>query len=137
MTDKEYNNVWSDRQRKTILSTAIGIAACNKGIPVKFYRTAALINQLSDAKKAETLETLHKKLNKASVIILDEFGYVPYALTGFQLFFDYLSGIHEQKSVILNTNLEFYRWINVLYNEQMTAALVGRLVYHYHLILFP
>lgn len=122
---------------KTMLSTALGVAACKKGISVKFYRTAALVNKLSEAKKAGTLSTLLKKLNKVSVIILDEFGYVPYDRTGAQLLFDYLSEIHEQKSVILNTNLEFSRWVNVLYDEQMTAALVGRLMHHCYLILFP
>lgn len=122
---------------KTMLSTALGVTACRKGIAVKFYRTAALVNQLSEAKKAGTLGMLLKKLSKASVIILDEFGYVPYDRTGAQLLFDYLSEIHEQKSVILNTNLEFSQWVNVLYDEQMTAALVGRLMHHCHLILFP
>lgn len=122
---------------KTMLSTALGVAACQKGIPVRFYRTAALVNQLSEAKKAGTLGILLKKLNKASVIILDEWGYVPYDRTGAQLLFDYLSEIHEQKSVILNTNLEFSRWVNVLYDEQMTAALVGRLMHHCYLLLFP
>ena len=122
---------------KTMLSTALGVTACKKGIPVRFYRTAALINQLSEAKKGGVLGALLRKLNKASVIILDEFGYVPYDRTGAQLLFDYLSEIHEQKSVILNTNLEFSRWVNVLYDEQMTAALVGRLMHHCHLLLFP
>ncbi len=122
---------------KTMLSTALGVTACKKGIPVKFYRTAALVNQLSEAKKAGTLGILLKKLNKASVIILDEWGYVPYDRTGAQLLFDYLSEIHEQKSIILNTNLEFSRWVNVLYDEQMTAALVGRLMHHCYLLLFP
>jgi len=122
---------------KTMLSTALGVAACQKGISVRFYRTAALVNQLSENKKAGTLSTFLKKLNKASVIILDEWGYVPYDRTGAQLLFDYLSDIHEQKSIILNTNLEFSRWVNVLYDEQMTAALVGRLMHHCHLLLFP
>jgi DNA replication protein DnaC len=122
---------------KTMLSTALGVAACQKGIPVRFYRTAALINQLSEAKKAGILGLTLKKLNKASVIILDEWGYVPYDRTGAQLLFDYLSEIHEQKSIILNTNLEFSRWVNVLYDEQMTAALIGRLMHHCYLLLFP
>lgn len=122
---------------KTMLSTALGVAACKKGISVKFYRTAALINQLSEAKKAGTLGTLIKKIDKASIVILDEWGYIPYDRTGAQLLFDYLSEIHEHKSVILNTNLEFSRWVNVLYDEQMTAALVGRLMHNCHLILFP
>jgi len=122
---------------KTMLSTALGVAACQKGIPVKFYRTAALVNKLSEARKAGTLGALLKKLDKASLIILDEWGYVPYDRTGAQLLFDYLSGIHESKSIILNTNLEFSRWVNVLYDEQMTAALVGRLMHHCYLLLFP
>ena len=122
---------------KTMLSIALGVTACQKGIPVRFYRTAALVNQLSEAKNASVLGTLLKKLNKASVIVLDEWGYVPYDRTGAQLLFDYLSEIYEQKSIILNTNLEFSRWVNVLYDEQMTAALVGRLMHHCHLLLFP
>jgi DNA replication protein DnaC len=122
---------------KTMLSIAIGVSACQKGIPVKFFRTAALINQLSEAKKAGMLGALIKKLDKAKIIILDEWGYVPYDRTGSQLLFDYLCEIHERKSVILNTNLEFSKWVNVLYDEQMTAALVGRLMHHCHLLLFP
>lgn len=122
---------------KTMLSICIGMEACNQGIPVRFYRTAGLVNQLSEAKSNGSLTTLTKKLNKASIIILDEFGYIPYDRTGSQLLFDYLSEIHEQKSIILNTNLEFSRWVNILYDEQMTAALVGRLMHHCHLILFP
>ncbi len=122
---------------KTMLSTALGVAACQMSVPVRFYRTAALVNQLSEAKRTGTLGMIYKKLNKASVIILDEWGYVPYDRTGAQLLFDYLSEIHEQKSIILNTNLEFSRWVNVLYDEQMTAALVGRLMHHCHLLLFP
>jgi len=122
---------------KTMLSICIGMEACKQGIPVSFYRTAGLINQLSEAKTKCTLTSLVKKLNKAAIIVLDEFGYVPYDRTGSQLLYDYLSEIHEKKSIILNTNLEFSRWVNILYDEQMTAALVGRLMHHCHLILFP
>ena len=106
---------------KTMLSICIGMRLCEEGIPVRFFRTSKFL----------------KKLNKAEVLILDEFGYVPYDRMGSQLLFDYMSEIHEKKQVILNTNLEFSRWVNVLYDEQMTAALIGRLTHHCHLILFP
>jgi DNA replication protein DnaC len=122
---------------KTMLSILIGISACNQEIPVKFYRTAGLINMFSESKGKGTLTVLKKKLNSAQVLILDEFGYVPYDRTGSQLLFDYLSEIHEQKSVILNTNLEFSQWVNVLYDQRMTTALIGRLTHHVELILFP
>ena len=46
---------------KTMLSIALGVTACQKGIPVKFYRTAALVNQLSETKRAGTLGVIPKK----------------------------------------------------------------------------
>ena len=122
---------------KTMLSILIGISACNQEIPVKFYRTAGLINLFSESQSKGNLTTLKKKLNSAQILLLDEFGYVPYDRTGSQLLFDYLSEIHEQKSVILNTNLEFSQWVNVLYDQRMTTALIGRLTHHVDLILFP
>ena len=96
-----------------------------------------LINLFSESQSKGNLTALKKKLNSAQILILDEFGYVPYDRTGSQLLFDYLSEIHEQKSVILNTNLEFSQWVNVLYDQRMTTALIGRLTHHVDLILFP
>lgn len=122
---------------KTMLSILIGMEACKKEIPVKFYRTAGLINLFSEGHKNGNTSAVKKKLNKAQIIILDEFGYVPYDRTGSQLLFDYLSEVHEKKSVILNTNLEFAQWVNVLYDQKMTTALIGRLTHHVELVLFP
>ena len=122
---------------KTMLSICIGIAACRRNIPVKFFRTAGLVNLFSEYQSRNNLSALKKKLDKTEILILDEFGYVPYDRTGAQLLFDYLSEIEHNKVIILSTNLEFSRWVNVLYNEQMTAALVGRLTHHCHLLLFP
>ncbi len=123
---------------KTMLSILIGISACQKNVQVRFYRTAALVNLLAENKQAGTLSLFKKRrLNPAGIIILDEFGYVPYDRAGSELLFDYLSEIHEQKSVILNTNLEFSQWVNILYDKRMTTALIGRLTHHVELILFP
>ena len=122
---------------KTMLSILVGIQACKEGIPVRFYRTAGLINLFTESHQNGTLTALKRKLNTAQIIILDEFGYVPYDRTGSQLLFDYLSEIHEQKEVILNTNLEFSQWVNLLYDKRMTTALIGRLTHHVELILFP
>ena len=123
---------------KTMLSILIGVAACRENIPVRFYRAAALVNLLAEHKKSGSLSWFkQKKLNPAKILILDEFGYVPYDRVGSELLFDYLSEIHEQKSVVLNTNLEFSQWVNVLYDKRMTTALIGRLIQHVELILFP
>jgi len=123
---------------KTMLSILIGMAACRENIPVRFYRVATLVNLLAESKQEGTLSQFKKKkLNPAKILLLDEFGYVPYDRVGSELLFDYLSEIHEQKSVVLNTNLEFSQWVNVLYDKRMTTALIGRLIQHVELILFP
>lgn len=129
-----YGNVGTG---KTFLSEAIGIEACKKGHPVKFFRTAALVNRLSEAKKVGTLSTFLKTLSKADVLIFDEFGYVPLDRSGAQLLFEVISECYEQKPIILNTNIEFSRWVNVFFDEQMTGAILDRILHHVHLLLFP
>lgn len=123
---------------KTMLTILVGMEACKANIPVRFFRSAALVNLLAEHKQAGTLTHFKKKkLDPAKIILLDEFGYVPYDRVGSELLFDYLSEIHEQKSIVLNTNLEFSQWVNVLYDKRMTTALIGRLIQHVELILFP
>ena len=124
---------------KTMLSICIGMEACKQGIPVKFVRTAALVNLLAESAENGRLSAVTKKLKSVSIFILDEFGYVPYNRTGSQLLFELLSEIDEDpgKVVILNTNLEFSSWVNVLYDGRMAEALVGRLMHHCDLLLFP
>jgi len=65
---------------KTWLSSALGVHACECGIPVKFFRTAALVNGLSEAKASGNLSKYLDKIEKADVLVLDEFGYVPLVL---------------------------------------------------------
>lgn len=129
-----YGNVGTG---KTHLSIALGVEACKKGCEVKFFRTSALVNKLAEAKKRGTFSTLLKQLNKADLLICDEWGYVPLDRTGAQLLFEVISECYEKKSVIINTNIEFSRWVNVFYDEQMTGAIIDRLLHHCHLLMFP
>jgi DNA replication protein DnaC len=129
-----YGNVGTG---KTFLSIALGIEACKKGIETRFYRTAALVNRLSEAKKSGTLSALMKQIAKAELVICDEWGYVPLDRTGAQLLFEVISECYERKTLIINTNIEFSRWVNVFYDEQMTGAILDRVLHHCHLLLFP
>ena len=129
-----YGNVGTG---KTHLSIALGVEACKKGMEVRFFRTSALVNKLAELKKAGTLSTFLRNLGKADLLICDEWGYVPLDRTGAQLLFEVISECYERKSVIINTNIEFSRWVNVFYDEQMTGAIIDRLLHHCHLLLFP
>jgi DNA replication protein DnaC len=122
---------------KTLMTTALGVAACRAGIPVKFFRTAALVNQLSEALAAGTLSKFMKKLMAAEIIALDEWGYVPYDQTGARLLYEVITEAYERKSIVLNTNLEFSKWATVLYDEKLTASILERILFHCHIFLFP
>lgn len=129
-----YGNVGTG---KSHLSIALGVEACKKGIEVRFFRTSALVNRLAEAQKSGTLSAFMKQLNKAKLLICDEWGYVPLDRTGAQLLFEVISECYESKSVIINTNIEFSRWVNVFYDEQMTGAIIDRILHHCHLLIFP
>lgn len=128
-----YGNVGTG---KTHMAIAAGVAACNKGKIVRFFRTASLVNQLNDAQKKGELARFLKQFLKADLIICDEWGYVPLDRDGSKLLFQVISECYEQRSVIITTNLEFSKWVNIFYDEQMTAAMIDRLVHHSYLLLF-
>ncbi len=129
-----YGNVGTG---KTHLSIALGVEACKRGLEVRFFRTSALVNKLAELKKAGTLSVFLRNLSKADLLICDEWGYVPLDRVGAQLLFEVISERYERKSVIINTNIEFSRWVNVFYDEQMTGAIIDRILHHCHLLLFP
>ena len=121
---------------KSHLATAIGVEACNQGKKVGFFRTAALVNQLTDAKAQGELRRLLKQIEKTDLLICDEWGYIPFEKEGAQLLFQVISECYEKRSVIITTNLEFSRWNGIFYDEKMTAAIIDRLIHHSHLLVF-
>lgn len=121
---------------KTHMATAIGVAACNRGKKVKFYRTAVLVNDLINAKARGNLSKFLKQLEKADLLICDEWGYIPLDRQGAQLLFQVISGCYEKKSVIITTNLEFGKWNGIFFDEKLTSAIIDRLVHYSHLLIF-
>lgn len=121
---------------KTHMATAIGVAACNQGKKVKFYRTAALVNDLIDAKAKGNLSRFLKQLEKIDLLICDEWGYIPLDRQGAQLLFQVVSSCYEKKSVIITTNLEFSKWNGIFFDEKLTSAIIDRLVHYSHLLIF-
>jgi DNA replication protein DnaC len=121
---------------KTHLATAIGVEACNQGKIVKFYRTAALVNDLIEAKSEGNLSRFMRQIEKVDLLICDEWGYIPLSREGAQLLFQVIAGCYEKRSVILTTNLEFSKWNSIFFDEKMTSAMIDRLVHHCHLLTF-
>ena len=121
---------------KTHMATALGIAATSAGYPVRFWQTAQLVLQLGKAKREGTLDRLLADVSRARLLILDEFGYVPFDVDGARLLYQVISESYERRSVIFTTNVEFSRWGTVFADDKLAAAIVDRVVHHGRLVEF-
>ena len=63
-------------------------------------------------------------------------GYIPFDAEGSQLLFQVIADCYEKRSLIITTNIEFSKWNGIFYDDQLTTALIDRLVHHSHLIVF-
>jgi hypothetical protein len=72
---------------KTHMATALGIAATSAGYPVRFFQTAQLVPRLGKAKREGTLDGLIADIARARLLVLDEFGYVPFDVDGARLLY--------------------------------------------------
>ena len=119
---------------KTHLASALGHAACTQGKRVRFFSVTALVTQLLEAREDRQLERFLKRLEKQHLLVLDEFGYVPFSKSGAELLFEVVSRAYERTSIILTTNLPFEHWTEVLGNERLTGALLDRITHRVHII---
>jgi len=119
---------------KTHIALALGLAACQKGLPVSFITASALVHELLEARDDKRLLRLQKQLAKVRLLIIDELGYVPLSPTGAELLFEVFSQRYERGSTIVTSNLPFDEWTSVFGSERLTGALLDRLTHHVHIL---
>jgi len=119
---------------KTHLAIALGVEAARRRCRVVFTRAADLVRDLLEARDARTLGRMHQRIKRAALLIVDEFGFVPFDRAGGELLFNLLSERHERASTIVTTNLAFSEWVQVLGDEKLTTALLDRLAHRAHIL---
>jgi len=82
---------------KTHLGIALGIKAINRHKVVYFYTVHELVNKLIDAREKGTHERFMKNLQKAHLLVLDEWGYLLLHQEGARLLFEVISMCYETK----------------------------------------
>jgi DNA replication protein DnaC len=119
---------------KTHVTLGLGLAACQKGLKVRFTTACAMAHELMEARDEQRLLRLQKQLADPQLLIIDELGFVPLSKTGAELLFEVISQRYERGSIIITSNLPFDEWTETFGTERLTGALLDRLTHHVHIL---
>ena len=119
---------------KTHVALGLGLAACQKGLKVRFITAASLVHELIEAVDERRLQRFQKQLTSQNLLIIDELGFVPLSKTGAELLFEVISQRYERGSIIITSNLPFDEWTEIFGSGRLTGALLDRLTHHVHIL---
>ena len=116
---------------KTHLLTALGYAACERGITVRFTRVIDIINRLTAAQMNGTLQQTLKLYTKPSLLLLDELAYLPIDKRGADLLFQIVTARYESGSIVITTNRPFRDWGRIFdVDNTLATAMIDLLMHH-------
>jgi len=115
---------------KSHLATALGVAAVKAGRSVYRATLAELVEALSKAEREGRLIEKIRFYTRASLLIVDEIGYLPITQGGANLFFQLVNARYEKGAMILTSNRGFAEWGEVFGDPVVATALLDRLLHH-------
>jgi DNA replication protein DnaC len=119
---------------KTHLLIGLGIAACEKGLRVRYATAAALVNELAEAADERVLGRTVARYARLDLLCLDELGYVRLDPRGAELLFQVITERDERASIAVASNLPFSEWASIFPDGRLAAAVVDRLTYRAHVL---
>jgi DNA replication protein DnaC len=115
---------------KSHLTTAIGVAAVRAGRSVYRCSLAELIEAQTKAEREGRLAEKIRFYARASLLIVDEIGYLPITSGGANLFFQLVNARYEKGAMILTSNRGFAEWGDIFGDPVVATALLDRLLHH-------
>ena len=115
---------------KSHLATALAVEAVKAGRSVVFSTLAELIASLAKAERDGALRERIRYLSRASLLVVDEIGYLPVVPGGGNLFFQLVNARYERGAMILTSNRGFAEWGEVFGDPVVATALLDRLLHH-------
>jgi DNA replication protein DnaC len=113
---------------KSHLATALAIKALIHCFRVYFITMAALIAKLKES------QARVKPLFNASLVVVDEAGYLPVTAQEAHLFFQFVCARYEKSSLIITSNKSFSDWQELFGDQVIATAILDRLLHHCRVI---
>ncbi|MBI0539742.1 AAA family ATPase [Roseomonas sp. KE2513] len=115
---------------KSHLAVALGVEAVRAGHSVYFASLADIVASLARAEREGNLRERIRFLCRASLLIVDEIGYLPITSSNGNLFFQLVNARYERGAMILTSNRGFAEWGEVFGDPVVATALLDRLLHH-------
>lgn len=115
---------------KTHMASAPARLACSAGAGARLLAAASLVARLRRARPDGRPGRELSQVARARMVVVDELGYLPLDAEGARLLFQVMSDSYERRSLAVTTNLGSGRWATVFGDDQMAAAVVGRVCHH-------
>lgn len=117
---------------KSYLACALGNEACRQDKTVLYFRMPRMFIELEDARKSDTYERLFKKIVRADVLILDDWG--PELMTAAQRrdLMEIVDARYGLKATIITSQLPVEKWYDVIADPTFADAILDRLVHRSH-----
>ena len=115
---------------KSHLAIALGFEAVKAGKSVFFATLAELVDSMRKAEREGKLRERVKFLNRNSLLIVDEIGYLPVGSGGGNLFFQLVNACYERCAMIMTGNRGFGEWADIFGDAVVATALLDRLLHH-------
>ncbi len=89
---------------------------------------------LQKAKASYELPAVIQKLDRYSLLVIDDISYVRRNELETSVLFELICHRYERKSLLVNSNQPFREWDEIFPSGSMTVAAVDRLVHHCHIV---
>jgi DNA replication protein DnaC len=117
---------------KSYLACALGHKACRDGHSVVYRRTSRLLDELAQARADGTHFQLLRRLAKAEVLVLDDFGMEVLTAAQRKDLLEVIEDRYAVSSTIITSQLEPSAWHSVIGDETVADAICDRLVHNAH-----
>ena len=114
---------------KTHLAIGLGYQACENGYRVSYTTMQSLMQVLRTCEIDRRSNAKMNRIHKSNLLVVDEVGYLPITSTEGNLFFQLISELQEQASIIITTNKGFEEWAEFLDDAALATAILDRLSY--------
>jgi DNA replication protein DnaC len=121
---------------KTYVACALGHQACREGHRTYYYRAAKLFRTLDSAQADGSLASLFKRLARAGLLVIDDFGLAGISGKLYRQFLEIIDDRHGSGATLLTSQFPVAQWHEVIGDATVADAILDRLVHNAYRLEF-